>query len=79
MVKQILSFLRWQFSKLEWHDYVWFLGAGMIGAGWESKGLLFYAGLLIVWFMIVGGLVKMQWQRWKVERKELLETIRDSK
>lgn len=79
MVKQIFSFLRWQINKFTWVDYTWFLGAGMIGAGWESKGVVFYLGLLVVWTIVVGGLVKMQWLRWKDERKELLDTIKNSK
>lgn len=79
MVKQIFAFLRWQFARFKWHDYVWFLGSGMIGAGWETKGALFYSGVFMLLCLAFGAMVKSQWRSWKEERKELFETIKDSK
>jgi hypothetical protein len=78
MVKQIFAFIRWNFSRMKWHDYVWIIACGMIGAGWDEKGLLFITGGLVALTMIFGALIKLQWLRWKLEREELLNTIKDS-
>lgn len=79
MVKKIWAFIRWNFSRMKWHDYAWILGCGMVGAGWETEGAVFYGGVLIMLSIIFGGLIKLQWDRWKAEREDLFETIKDSK
>jgi hypothetical protein len=78
-MKQVLAFIRWNFSNLKWHDYLWMISCGMVGAGWNSEGLLFFSGLAIMLAMAIGGLITLQWRRWKMEREQLLDTIKDSK
>jgi hypothetical protein len=79
MVKQIFSFVRWQVARFTWSDYLWFLACGMVGFGWEQKGLVFFLGMFLIFVILFSSLVGSQWERWKEERKQLLETIKDSK
>ena len=79
MVKQILSFLRWQLARFKWDDYLWFIGCGMVGWGFSKNDLVMYLGIAIITGILLSSMIKSQWQRWKEERKELLETIKDSK
>lgn len=77
MVKQILSFIRWQFSRWTWADYLWMTGAFMIGAGYNGNQTVFLIGVIIAASMIFGAVIKSQWQSWKRERQDLLNTIKN--
>lgn len=77
MVKQIFAFLRWQFSRWTWADYLWMTGAFMIGAGYNGNQTVFIVGVVIAMSMVFGALIKAQWQSWKRERQELLDTIKN--
>ena len=79
MVKKIFGFLHWQFSRFKWHDSLWFVGCFLIGAGWSGNNVMLYLGIGIMVTMFFGGIIKIQWDRWKAERKELLKTIKDPK
>lgn len=79
MVKEVADFLRWQAKRLEWDDYTWAVGCFLIGAGINDNKSMLLAGAFVLFGTIIASLIRMQWRRWKSERKELLETIRDSK
>lgn len=79
MVDQILAFLRWQFSRFRWYDYGWMSGSLMLGLGYNHNETLFILGLLILFFTILGALISIQWNCWKRERKNLLDTIKSEK
>jgi hypothetical protein len=78
-MKQVLAFIRWNFNRMKWHDYLWMLGCGLTGAGYVGEhDAMFYIGGLIIVSMCFGALIKFQWLRWKMEREELLNTIKNS-
>lgn len=76
-MKEFFKFIKWQVSKWKWHDYLWFLGCGLVGAGFHNPQLLM-AGAIIVFTMIFSYMVKTQWNRYKEERNKLFDTIKDS-
>lgn len=77
-MKNIISFIKWQFSKYKPIDYLWFLAAALIGAGINSLNVLFHIGMAMFLLLSIVALVKMQWQSWKEERRNLLNSIKDS-
>lgn len=79
MVKQVLSFIRWQFLRIKWHDYLWTAAVLMTVVGWNENGVLVIVGLSTMIAMMFGFLFKVQWQRWKSERKDLFNSIKNSK
>ena len=76
-MKEALNFIKWQISKWKWHDYLWFTGCGLVGAGFNNPKLM-VAGVSIVFAMVLSYMVKMQWQKYKEERNKLFKTIKES-
>jgi len=75
----VWHFIKWQVSKWTLTDYLWFLACGLIGGGLEKRETVFYAGVTLAMIMVMYGLLKIQWDQWKRERKDLLETIKGDK
>lgn len=77
-MKEVFNFIRWQFKKWKWSDYVWFLACGMVGAGAAEQTIIFYIGLSVAMAMAFGFLIKIQWESYKRDRNKLFDTIKDS-
>lgn len=78
-LKEVFDFVKWQIRKWKWHDYLWMSACFMVSFDFEKKGTMFMTGMSLALVMFFGMLVKWQWDSWKRERRELLETIKESK
>jgi len=78
-LREVKDFLKWQVRRWEWQDYVWMIAFFCIGAGAADRNTVFYLGVFVVMLMMIYNLFKWQWDTWRRERKELLETIKDGK
>lgn len=77
-MKEIFNFILWQLKKWKWTDYLWFTGCGMMGIGWQGNEYVFIVGTTIVLIMMFGALISMQWERYKRDRNQLFDTIKNS-
>lgn len=79
MVKQIFSFIKWQIRRWNFEDYLWSLGFVLLSVGFIVDQRIAIVGSFIICGILFKMLVCGQWDKWKEERKQLLETIKDSK
>jgi hypothetical protein len=77
--KEVFDFIKWQVRKWRWHDYLWMSACFMVSFDFEKKGTVFMIGMSIGLIMFLGMLVKWQWDSWKRERNDLLQSIKDGK
>lgn len=85
-MKEIFRFLAWQWSKWEFWQKCFILTAPFLGASlalpepWASwVGLipmLTVFGFMVKWFIVDG--IKSAWAKYKAERNQLFDTIKDS-
>lgn len=88
-MKTFWAYLKWMWSKWQPTQRIWLLGCFFFGAGlsnwWETKepGLSIQIAWAI-WFVVIikwfiWDTVAYSWQRFKQERKDLLNTIKEGK
>lgn len=86
-MKEVWAFLRWQAARFNTGDWIWFVGCGFIGAGISASperaptlytiGGLVMASLFVKWF--IWDTARSQWDRYKREKAELFNTIKEGK
>lgn len=76
---EILNFIKWQVRQWKWHDYLWMSACFMISFDFTEKGVIFSVGITLAAIMVIGALIKWQWNAWKREREDLLKTIKEGK
>lgn len=90
-MKEVWYFLKWKWSKYTFTDKCWFIGAFFIGSAtydmyfhpeqgtpWQAVvGFGLWFTILLKWMFV--DTIKEQWQRYKKEKAELLNTIKEGR
>jgi len=85
-MKELWSFLTWQWTKFEFWQKCWIVSAAFFGAALVSEPPYVFYLSLVPMIVVLGSMLKWviwdgsksQWERYQKEKKELLDTIKNS-